>query len=182
MFNSPSAYQSIYNAKANVHKGFCYIAGRRYLHETQTWSTVDNIEHAGKRRVLNHAFSEKALRSSEAFIIQHVDRWCELLFRTDGASEGWSKPRDMAHMCDYLILDILGDLCFGKSFDSKEDGHEDMKAVPKAICNWVYLNQCVCNICLFRQQQSCVTQRLTRSGWKLTFHHVLFVAETTGFG
>lgn len=148
MFNSPSAYQSIYNAKANVQKGFCYVVGRRYLHETQTWSTVDKLEHAGKRRVLNHAFSEKALRSSEAFIIQHVDRWCELLLGTDGASEGWSKPRDMAHMCDYLILDILGDLCFGKSFDSKEDGHEDIKAVPKAICNWIYFNQCVCNTSL----------------------------------
>lgn len=146
MFNTPSAYESIYNTKANVHKGFSYVVGRRYLDETQTWSTVDKLEHAGKRRVLNHAFSEKALRSSEAFIIQNVDRWCEILLGTDDASEGWSKPRNMAHMCDYLVLDTFGDLCFGKAFDSKEVGHEDIKAVPKAITNWVYFNQCVCNI------------------------------------
>ncbi len=148
MFNTPSAYQSIYNAKANVHKGFAYVVGRRYIDESQTWSTVDKLEHAGKRRILNHAFSEKALRSSEAFIIQNVDRWCEILLEMDGASEGWSKPRDMAHFCDYLVLDIFGDLCFGKTFDSKEVGHEDLKAVPAAISNWVYLNQCVCIISL----------------------------------
>lgn len=146
MFNTPDAYQSIYNPKANVHKGIYYFVVRRYLDEAQSWSTVDKLDHAGKRRVLNHAFSEKALRSSEAFIVQHVDRWCELLLETDGASDGWSKPRDMAHWCDYLILDILGDLCFGKTFDSKEVGHEDIKAVPNAITNWVYFNQCVCNL------------------------------------
>jgi hypothetical protein len=37
---------------------------------------------------------------------------------------GWTRPRNMANWCNYLAMDILGDLCFGKAFrmlDSPEN-------------------------------------------------------------
>jgi hypothetical protein len=41
----------------------------------------------------------------------------------------------MADWCDYLVFDILGDLCFGKSFETKELGENPLKTVPQAIAN-----------------------------------------------
>lgn len=60
-------------------------------------------------------------------MIQHVDRWCELLGEN---SEEWTKPRDMSEWSNYLVFDILGDLCFGKSLETKEPGENELKAIP----------------------------------------------------
>ena len=98
-------------------------------------TTPDKVVHARKRRVLNHAFSDKALSSSEPIIIRHVDRWCDLL--VDGP--GWSEHRNMTEMADYLLFDILGELCFGKSFETKEPGDNPNKCVPHNIAVYMQL-------------------------------------------
>lgn len=44
---------------------------------------------------------------------------------SDKAS-GWSMPRNVAHWCNYLTFDVMGDLCFGKAFemlDSEKNRH-----------------------------------------------------------
>lgn len=64
--------------------------------------------HARKRRILNAAFSDKALRAAEPFIVQHTERWCDILL--DFVGREWSPPRDMAEWSDYLVLDLLGKL------------------------------------------------------------------------
>lgn len=127
MINSPTGHHSIYKPKANVTKGTFYKVYPRKASDMNTWNCTNNAKHASKRRVLNHIFSENAIRSAEKFVIQHVNRWCELLGEN---SEEWSKPRDMSHWSNYLVFDILGDLCFGKSMETKEPGENELKAVP----------------------------------------------------
>src|SRR6185312_10811725 len=73
-----------------------------------------------KRRVLNYAFSEQALRGAEPFIHSNVDRWLDLLGKHKSAETDWTESIDMSDQVTYLVFDILGDLCFGKSFDMKE--------------------------------------------------------------
>ena len=108
-FNTPQANRDIYEGNANVRKGDFYHIYPRNVGSVNTWNCVDKVKHARKRRILNAAFSDKALKSSEEFIVQHVDRWCELL--GDGANNGWSLPRNIAHLSDCLVFDILGRSC-----------------------------------------------------------------------
>ncbi|MCJ1465300.1 hypothetical protein MMC07_003917 [Pseudocyphellaria aurata] len=137
MINSPTGHNAIYSHKANVTKGTFYKVWPRKANEMNTWNCVDNAKHANKRRVLNHVFSEKAVRSAETYIINHVNRWCELL--GENTENEWSKPRDMTQWANYLVFDILGDLCFGKSMETKEPGENELKAVPHFIATAVSL-------------------------------------------
>ncbi|KUJ12540.1 benzoate 4-monooxygenase cytochrome P450 [Mollisia scopiformis] len=129
MVNSPTGYQSIYGTKANVKKGKFYEVFPRNKHSRNTLNTVDRVIHAHKRRVLNAVFSETALRSAETFIISHVDRWVELLVE-DNEPEVWTEPKDISPLINWLFFDILGDLCFGRSFESKEKQENPLKSIP----------------------------------------------------
>lgn len=134
--NSPTGFQSIYSSKANVKKGKFYEVFPRNKNSRNTLNTVDKVIHAQKRRVLNAAFSDNALRSAEEFVIKHVDRWVELLVDDEAevqGPEGWTKPRNISPLVDWLFFDILGDLCFGRSCETKERGENSLKDVPHSI-------------------------------------------------
>ena len=105
LFNSPTANRAIYGAKSNVKKDDFHLVYAIEAGVSNTWF-ANHAEHARKRRILNAAFSEEALRMSEPYVIQHVDRWCQLL--AEGAGHDWSQPREMAEWSDYLVFDILG--------------------------------------------------------------------------
>lgn len=107
VFNSPKANRDIYESKANVKKGIMYDTYPRKTGSTSSWNCTDKVKHARKRRILNAAFSEKALKSSERYIVQHTDRWCELLL--DDGNHGWSSSKNMADWSDRLVFDILGE-------------------------------------------------------------------------
>ncbi|KAL8961690.1 MAG: hypothetical protein Q9193_001798 [Seirophora villosa] len=128
LFNSPQAIRDIYETKANVKKGNFYEWFSRKAGFHNIWNCVDKAQHARKRRIMNAAFSDKALKSAERYIVQHADRWCELLL--DGAERAWSSPRNLTEWSDRLIFDILGELCYARSFDIKEPGDNDLKSLP----------------------------------------------------
>ncbi|RHZ58985.1 hypothetical protein CDV55_100776 [Aspergillus turcosus] len=131
LFRTPLAYRDIFNAKANVKRAKFYDMMTRNKHDTSTITGTDPDLHTQKRRVLNTVFSEKSLRSMEPFLVKHVTRWCELLIDGDGTN--WSSARKMSEACDYLVLDVLCDLCFGQSVDTKEPGDNEYRKIPHAI-------------------------------------------------
>lgn len=96
-----------------------------------TINTLDKLVHARKRRVLNSVFSTQGIQSAEKYVLQHVDRWNELTI--DGDGKDWGKPRDFSEWVDFLVLDILGDLAFGKSLETKEPEENSLKAIPHSI-------------------------------------------------
>ncbi|KAL9003398.1 MAG: hypothetical protein Q9188_003724 [Gyalolechia gomerana] len=102
LFNSPQANRDIYEGNHNVKKRNFYQMYPRKAGGGNTWNCVDKVRHARKRRTLNAAFSDKALKTSEGYIVRHVDRWCELI----GADNGWSKPRNMADWYRTRINDL----------------------------------------------------------------------------
>ncbi|KAL8719417.1 MAG: hypothetical protein Q9225_003582 [Loekoesia sp. 1 TL-2023] len=139
LFNSPKANRDIYEGNANVKKGSFYLMYPRNVGAVNTWNCVDKVRHARKRRILNAAFSDRALKTSEEYIIQHADRWCELL--GDAANNGWSLPRNIADWSDRLVFDILGELCFARSFNIKEPEDNDLKSIPHTMtdyCGFMY--------------------------------------------
>ncbi|OBT55407.1 hypothetical protein VE04_04708 [Pseudogymnoascus sp. 24MN13] len=136
LFNSPTAYRAIYQTKANTKKGKFYEIWSRNPQYINTLTKVDKIAHARKRRVLNSAFSEKAIRSAEAFVVKHVDRWTELIINEKDGKE-WTAPKNMSDLSDYLVFDIMGDLCFGTSFNLKEAEENQFKHMPHTIADYM---------------------------------------------
>lgn len=125
-------------------KGLYYNAWPRNSESLTTWNSTNIAIHARKRRVLNYSFSDKALRSAEPFILSNANRWVELLGdEINQSGQEWSKSLNMADWANWLVFDILGDLCFGKSFDMKEPG-SDMKEVPELMADMLKLMHPVC--------------------------------------
>ncbi|KAM3565576.1 hypothetical protein MY1884_000109 [Beauveria asiatica] len=121
-FNSNTALKQIYGFRSNVRKAEFYDA---FVHPAaNTHNTRDKEVHARKRRVLSHAFAEGAMKEMQRYILGNVRTFCEQIGLHDGASpadaKGWSAPRNMADWCNYLAMDILGDLSFGKAFHMLE--------------------------------------------------------------
>jgi hypothetical protein len=77
--------------------------------------------------VLSHAFSDKALRNMESFILPQVRTFCELL--AESGQKG--KTMNMSKMSNYMSFDIMGDLCFGKTFSMQT--REDNRFVTELI-------------------------------------------------
>ncbi|TVY31882.1 Cytochrome P450 monooxygenase [Lachnellula subtilissima] len=134
IINSPSGHNSIYGTRSNVKKGKFYEVFQN-KEARNTLNTIDKAAHAKKRKVLNAVFSDSAVRSAETFVIKHVDRWCDLLLDNVKAGE-WTEPKNAAHLTDFLVFDILGDLAFGRSFESKEPGPNPLKAIPHSIASY----------------------------------------------
>ncbi|KAK1149713.1 hypothetical protein N8T08_005267 [Aspergillus melleus] len=67
----------------------------------------------------------------EPLLAKHVTRWCELL--VDGGGAEWSSPRKMSDICDHLVLDVLCDLCFGRTVNTKEPGENEYRKIPHII-------------------------------------------------
>lgn len=127
--NTISALKEIYvSRKANVKKADWYLAiVAANSGASSTHSEIDREKHAFRRRVLDHAFSDSALRSAEPYVIQNIQTWCDYLSQGVKAGE-WTPAKNMADLCTYLGYDIMGDLTFGKSFKTIES--ETNRYVP----------------------------------------------------
>jgi len=114
------------------------------FYSVSIFNAVDRDVHARKKRVISHAFSDQALRGMEPHIISAICDWCRAL--GDGLDPQtapnvgeWSRPKDMAHYGACVIFDALGEICFGRTFETsvKEDSHFffDLMALNVRILN-----------------------------------------------
>jgi cytochrome P450 len=98
---------------------------------SSTHSEIDTKKHASRRRILNHAFTDNALRDAEPFIHENVKTWCKQLEGGEKSAEGWAVAKNMDNWNTYLGYDIMGDLAFGKGFHCLEN--EDHRYVPELM-------------------------------------------------
>lgn len=126
LFNTPRAVDAIYTHARQ--SGIIKSDNYKYLHNegTSILAVVDPEAHAFKRRMVAQAFSDQSLRGLEPLVIEKIDAWVAMLGGRPGdpttnvlsaRNEAWSAPRNMTNWANYLTFDILGELCFGKSFD-----------------------------------------------------------------
>ncbi|KAJ5117157.1 hypothetical protein N7448_004102 [Penicillium atrosanguineum] len=103
-----------------------------------TFTAREKNRHAIKRRLLSHAFSEKALKNYEPRICNLIDSWIECLGAEAEKDDGCV---DLGEWCNYLIFDILGDLGYGQSFEltAKKENRSIVGLVPKATAGWTSL-------------------------------------------
>ncbi|PVH93385.1 cytochrome P450 [Periconia macrospinosa] len=131
IFRSPTAFQDIYSSRANVRRADFYNALKRTDEETSTITTIDNTLHAKRRRLLDLVFTGNSLREAAYFMQRHIDRWHELLI-AGGGGDDWTPPTNFTDRANELVFDILGDVCFGRSFKTMEPEDNALKAVPRA--------------------------------------------------
>ncbi|KAF2770283.1 benzoate 4-monooxygenase cytochrome-like protein P450 [Teratosphaeria nubilosa] len=137
LVNTPTAFRTIFGLRGNVKKSDDYYRlWPKTVEIKSTWNVTDYETHARKRRVLNYAFSEKALRAAEPAIQANVDRWLDLF---EKYGESGKKSFNMAHEINYLVFDILGDLCFSKSFEmmAPESEGAPIREVPELLAQFL---------------------------------------------
>lgn len=81
----------------------------------------DPETHGRQRKIIAHAFSERALREQE-YILQ---RYSDLLISRLHDQTKQGKGAQDVNMCDwynFTTFDVVGDLCFGDSFHCLEKG------------------------------------------------------------
>ncbi|KAF2878581.1 cytochrome P450 monooxygenase-like protein [Massariosphaeria phaeospora] len=115
LFLAPQAHRDIYGGKANVTRAKSYEAWDNNTGEPNTALATDMAVHARKRKILNQAFTDKALKDATIFMAYHIERWLDLLW------------------CSWVVFDMLGDLCFGRSFEIKEPRPNPIREIPNHI-------------------------------------------------
>ncbi|KAI0152088.1 benzoate 4-monooxygenase cytochrome P450 [Hypoxylon sp. NC0597] len=137
VFCNPKADEAIYSNSSNVRRSHFYKALKRKGDENMPLNIVDVAEHAARRKLLNQAFTDTSVRAVAPLIVKHVDRLHQIILEDNDGSKDWTAPLDLSASIDGLMFDILGDLCFGKSFDMKEPGDNPMKAIPHTIAEYM---------------------------------------------
>ena len=144
-FRSSKAVHEIYNRKANVIKTGWTDVSLAINPTISTHSLSDRPLHAKRRRLLANAFSDSAIRNLEHFVIDRVNAFCQVMGTPKDMSDiktsqkdNWSKPRDMSEWSNNLTLDVLGELCFGKTFGAIEAGSH---MVAELLLTSSWLNQ-----------------------------------------
>lgn len=122
--NDPAALKTIYAHGANVQKSEFYKCFRAAPQAISTLLATEKQHHARKRRIMGQAFADSALRGFEQYVVGHVEDLVDMIgdatkpSNTNGEKKGWSLPMDMASWSNWLVFDIMGDLVFGRSFNT----------------------------------------------------------------
>jgi cytochrome P450 len=89
------------------------------------------------RRLLSHAFSERALRGQEDLVRKYVDLLISQLPRrsTKYPSDNGEGIVDIMSWYNYATFDIIGDLAFGEPFGCLRDGiwHRWMRSIYSTV-------------------------------------------------
>jgi hypothetical protein len=130
--------------KANVQKSNWYRTIDAGSGAFSTHSEIDKKTHAFRRRILDHAFSDNALKSAQTSILENVRVWCQYLGSSgEGGpmrAEEWTPAKNMTEWSNYLSYDIMGDLTFGKSFGCVErDEHRYVPSLMMAATEFIYV-------------------------------------------
>jgi hypothetical protein len=141
LFLIPQAHRDIYGSKADVKRAKSYEAWAKNINELNTILSTDPETHARKRKILNQAFTEKTVRHASSFIVRHTERWIDLLMANNDVptEDEWTGAHNMSEWNDWVEFDILGDLCFGRSFEIKEPGPNPIREIPNHVIRHVQL-------------------------------------------
>lgn len=129
-FAKPSAWQDIYASRPQLPKPTLGVIETPNKVKSIT-TTASPEDHDRMRKILNHAFSDRALREQE--YILHI--YTNLLItrlqdQIKKAGVGFTQV-DIGDWYNFTTFDITGDLCFGESFHSLENSehHQWVKSI-----------------------------------------------------
>ena len=83
--------------------------------------SANDADHPRYRRLLSHAFSDRALREQEYLLLGYVELLISRLKDQTVVSESRTAAVDLVHWFNFIAFDIVGDLSFGGSFHCLEE-------------------------------------------------------------
>ncbi|KAH8687912.1 cytochrome P450 monooxygenase [Tricladium varicosporioides] len=116
--NTVDGLHDIYGHGKKVKKADFYNAFPAIKGVYNTHNAIDKTLHGRKRRVLSQAFSDNALKGMEELMIVHIQQFSSILSNKDAVGGS----RNLSDWFSYLSYDVMGELCFGKSFDMLING------------------------------------------------------------
>ncbi|ENH66031.1 Isotrichodermin C-15 hydroxylase [Fusarium oxysporum f. sp. cubense race 1] len=131
-FISPDAVKEILGHKSGKEQTFEKDTVRFYTPtEHPNIISGNNEEHKRMRRLLSHAFSEKALRKQEDIMKHYVDLFIDKL--RIKAREG--TVVDIVQWYNFATFDLIGDLAFGEPFGCLQMGsyHPWVKMIFESV-------------------------------------------------
>lgn len=93
------------------------------VNRAQSLLTADEQDHPRQRRILSHAFSDKAIREQERLIQPYFNLLISRVRRDAERRPG--KKVNMSKWFNYITLDVMGDLSFGESFHLLENDEDN---------------------------------------------------------
>ncbi|CZR70108.1 related to cytochrome P450 67 [Phialocephala subalpina] len=129
--STPSSIPLIHGVKANVKKGSWYKTLDISAGAPSIQMEINKQEHALRRRFLNPAFSEKALREAEKLIAVSAKKFSDKL--AVGGEKDWSSPKNMSDWATYFGFDFVSDLGYGQSFGMLE--RDENRWIPNVLKN-----------------------------------------------
>lgn len=119
-FTTPGAWKTIYSHRVAGQETFIKdpLAYRRSFSGTPHIVNSNGDVHRRQRRLLAHAFSEKALRGQEDIMKRYIDLLISKLREKSDADE----VLDIVKWYNFTTFDLIGDLAFGQPFDCLESG------------------------------------------------------------
>jgi cytochrome P450 len=118
-FNTAQSFRDIYGNRL----GGCFQKDRSHYISPANGvdhllSAIDDATYTRQKRLLSHAFSDKALRDQEGLIRGYVDTLIKKLRLRVKHGESLI---DIKAWLNFTTFDITGDLMFGESFDCLKD-------------------------------------------------------------
>ncbi|CAO1597110.1 hypothetical protein XANCAGTX0491_000936 [Xanthoria calcicola] len=111
-FISPSAWKDMYGTRQAgtnpFSKDMVLYTGINSI------VTASDADHSRMRRLLSHAFSDKALREQETILQTHVNN---LIAGLRKQCQEFGGKADLSKWFNWTAFDIIGDLAFGEPFD-----------------------------------------------------------------
>jgi cytochrome P450 len=119
-FIDPAAWRDIYgNGRTSVFKKDMKVYPRM-VENVDSILTADNDNHPRHRKLLNHAFSERALRDQEPILKKYVDQLIHRLGEMVDSGHG-ATVVNLVKWYNWTTFDIVGHLGFGEPFGCLED-------------------------------------------------------------
>lgn len=115
VYRTPQAWKDIYSHRK--YGSHTYLKDPKFYLPGPRGPSILNAgdaDHSRTRRLLSHAFSEKALRDQESLVQSYVNM---LITQLHGEIVSSRPTVDMSQWYNFTTFDIIGDLAFGEPFD-----------------------------------------------------------------
>ncbi|KAK3984527.1 cytochrome P450 [Cladorrhinum sp. PSN332] len=120
-FTTPSAWKTIYGHRAAGQASF--PKDRKSYHPTPSGHpnivNANDADHRRQRKLLSHAFSDKALRGQEDIMKHYIDLFIR---RMHERAQSPNPVVDIVSWYNFTTFDLIGDLAFGEPFGCLESG------------------------------------------------------------
>lgn len=141
-FINAEVWKDVYGKRGGKYDKDLDVYGR-LPNGVQSLLTADRHDHARMRKILDHAFSDRAFREHEPVVVEYINLLINQL-RAQIQSGGGAAKVNVLDWFSWTTFDVIGDLAFGDKFEClhKQKLTSWVISVSDAFQVLVYLGAC----------------------------------------